>query len=65
MQCEEAEGFALLHCSTYVTSVLQSSNPTNAQKCKSENIICFTHIMYCQRVAMSLLHFSSSLGCIF
>lgn len=57
MQCEEAEGFALLHCSTYVTSVLQSCNPTNAQKCKSENIICFTLVMYCQRVAMSLLHF--------
>lgn len=57
MQCKQAEGFSLLHCSTYVTSGLKSSNPTNAQKGKSENIICFTPRTYCQRVTVSLLHF--------
>lgn len=57
MQCKQAEGFALLHCSTYVTSGLKSSNPTDAQNHKSENIICFTLKMYCQRVTVSLLQF--------
>lgn len=47
MQCKQAEGFSLLHCSTYVTSGLKSSNPTNAQKQKSENIIYFTLKIYC------------------
>lgn len=55
MRWKQAEGFSLLHCSAYVTSGLKSSNPTNAQKCKSKNIICFILKMHCQRATMSLL----------
>lgn len=62
MQRKQAEGFALLRCSTYVTSGLKSSNPTNAQKHKSENIICFTLKMYCQRGNHVSSAFSSSLS---